>query len=242
MVLDRLTEHHDLDLFLMFSSVAALFGNAGQAPYCAGNLFLEALAHARRARGLPGQAIAWGTVGEVGYVARDEAVTRTVTRAGMRLLTAQQVRTALDELVGGPGVAMVWSHDGEFLRRIYPHLTTRRLGELVGADGVADDEYDDLTERLRQASVEDAIVLTADAIVDTLAGVLAVAPDRIDRGKPLDQLGVDSLMGAELVAKMRRRLGREIPVMRVISSGGIDDLARSLVNHFKSEEGHAQST
>jgi hypothetical protein len=49
-------------------------------------------------------------------------------------------------------------------------------------------------------------------------------------------------MGAELVAKMRRRLGREIPVMRVISSGGIDDLARSLVNHFKSEEGHAQST
>ncbi|MBB4912281.1 type I polyketide synthase [Actinophytocola algeriensis] len=242
MVLDRLTEHHDLDLFLMFSSVAALFGNAGQAPYCAGNLFLEALARARRARGLPGQAIAWGTVGEVGYVARDEAVTRTVTRAGMRLLTAQQVRTALDELVGGPGVAMVWSHDGEFLRRIYPHLTTRRLGELVGADGVADDEYDDLTERLRQASVEDAIVLTADAIVDTLAGVLAVAPDRIDRGKPLDQLGVDSLMGAELVAKMRRRLGREIPVMRVISSGGIDDLARSLVNHFKSEEGHAQST
>ncbi|MFC4852683.1 SDR family NAD(P)-dependent oxidoreductase [Actinophytocola glycyrrhizae] len=242
LVLDRLTGGHDLDLFLMYSSVAALFGNAGQAPYCAGNLFLEALARARRARGLPGQAIAWGIVGEVGFVARDEALTRTVTRAGLRLLSAQQVRTALDELVGGPDVAMVWSHDGEFLRRIYPHLTTRRLGELVGAGDVADDEYDDLTERLRQASVEDAIVLTADTIVNTLAEVLAVAPERIDRDKPLDQVGVDSLMGAELVAKMRRRLGREIPVMRVISSGGIDDLARSLATHFKAEEGRVQST
>jgi acyl transferase domain-containing protein/NADPH:quinone reductase-like Zn-dependent oxidoreductase/SAM-dependent methyltransferase/acyl carrier protein len=242
LVLDRLTEGRDLDLFLMYSSVAALFGNVGQAPYCAGNLFLEALARARRARGCAGQAIAWGTVGEVGYVARDEAVAKTVTRAGMRLLTARQVRTALDELVGGPDVAMVWSHDGEFLRRIYPHLTTRRLGELVGAGDVADDEYDDLTERLRQASVEEAITITGDTIVNTLAEVLTVTPDRIDRGKPLDQLGVDSLMGAELIAKMRRRLGREIPVMRVISSGGIDDLARSLVTHFKSEEGRVQST
>ncbi|WP_441297532.1 acyl carrier protein [Actinosynnema sp. ALI-1.44] len=54
--------------------------------------------------------------------------------------------------------------------------------------------------------MEDAIAVTADTIVTTLAEVLGVAPDRIDRNRPLDQLGVDSLMGAELIAKMRRRL------------------------------------
>ncbi len=236
LVLDRVTEGHDLDLFLMFSSAAGVVGNAGQAAYCAGNLFLEALARARRTRGLVGQTIVWGALGEVGYVARNEATAKTVTRAGVVLLSLHQVRQALDELVGGPEVAVVWSHDGEFVRRLYSHLTTPRLGELTGGERGDDDEYDDLADRLRAASQEDAIALAADTIVATLADVLGVDPERLDRNRPLDQLGVDSLMGAELIAKMRRRFGREIPLMRLVASSGIDDLARSLITYFKSEE------
>ncbi|WP_053732972.1 type I polyketide synthase [Nocardia sp. NRRL S-836] len=235
MVLDRLTRGHDLDLFLMFSSGAAVVGNAGQAAYCAGNLFLEALARARRTWGLAGQTIAWGALAEVGYIARNEATAKTVTRAGLALLPLRQVRQALDDLVGGPEVALVWSHDGQFLRRLYSHLTTPRLGELAGGEQAADDEDDDLLARLREASVDETIELVADHIVKSLAEVLGVAPDRIDRNRPLDQLGVDSLMGAELVTKMRRRFGREIPVMRVVASSGIDDLARSLATYFKTE-------
>jgi acyl transferase domain-containing protein/NADPH:quinone reductase-like Zn-dependent oxidoreductase/acyl carrier protein len=234
LVLDRVTSGQDLDLFLMISSAAAVVGNAGQAAYCAGNLFLEALARARRSRGLAGQAIAWGALAEAGYVARNETAARTVIRAGLALLSSRQARQALDELVGGPEVAFVWSHDGEVVRRLYPHLTTPRLGELTGGEHTMEAE-DDLLDRLREESVEEAIKLVADSIVKTLAEVLGVAPDRIHRNQPLDQLGVDSLMGAELVTKMRRRFGREIPIMRVIASSGIDDLARSLVTYFKAE-------
>jgi acyl transferase domain-containing protein/NADP-dependent 3-hydroxy acid dehydrogenase YdfG/acyl carrier protein len=233
-VLDRVTEGCELDLFLMFSSAAAFVGNAGQAAYCAGNLFLEAVARARRARGLTGQAIAWGALADVGYVSRDEATARMVTRAGLVLMPLSRVRQALDEVVGGPEVALVWSHDGDFVRRIYPHLTTPRLGDLVGGDNAGEAE-DDLLHRLRDGSSEEAVELIADAIVKMLAEVLGVAPERIARDKPLDQLGVDSLMGAELIGRMRRRLGREIPVMRVLASGGIDDLARSLAAHFRTE-------
>lgn len=236
LVLDRVTGGHALDLFLLISSAAAVFGNAGQAAYCAGNLFLEALARARRTRGLAGQAVAWGPLGEVGYLARNEATARTMTRAGLDLLSPDQVRQALDEVVGGPGVALVWSHDGEFLRRLYAHLTTPRLGELAGGEDAPDPGDDDVLRRLREAPAEEAIALAADTIVTTLAEVLGVAPERIDRGRPLDQLGVDSLMGAELIAKMRRRFGREVPLMRVVASSGIDDLARSLVTYFRTEE------
>ncbi|HET6501247.1 MAG TPA: SDR family NAD(P)-dependent oxidoreductase [Amycolatopsis sp.] len=236
LVLDRVTGGRVLDLFLMISSASALIGNAGQAAYCAGNVFLEALARARRARGLVGQAIAWGPLGEVGYVARNEATARAMMRAGMALVSPRQARQALDELVGGPEVALVWSHDGEFLRRLYSHLTTPRLGELAGGEQAPEAGDDDLLDRLREASLAEAIELTADAIVATLAEVLGVAPERIDRNRPLDQLGVDSLMGAELITKMRRRFGREVPLMRVVASSGIDDLARSLVSHFKTED------
>ncbi|WP_329791418.1 SDR family NAD(P)-dependent oxidoreductase [Lentzea sp. DG1S-22] len=236
MVLDRVTGRHDLDLFLLFSSGAAVVGNAGQAAYCAGNLFLEALARARRSRGLAGQTIAWGALGEVGYVARNEATAKTVVRAGLALLPLRSVRQALDELVGGPEVSLVWSHDGQFLRRLYSHLATPRLGELAGGEQAADGEDDDLLVRLREASVDEAVELVAEHIVKTLAEVLGVAPERVDRNRPLDQLGVDSLMGAELVTKMRRRFGREIPIMRVVASSGIDDLARSLATYFKTED------
>ncbi|MGH3973891.1 MAG: SDR family NAD(P)-dependent oxidoreductase, partial [Pseudonocardiaceae bacterium] len=69
-ILDAVTQHRQLDFFVLFSSMAALLGNLGQANYVAGNLFLEALARQRRGCGLPGQAIEWGAISEVGYVAR----------------------------------------------------------------------------------------------------------------------------------------------------------------------------
>ena len=53
-VLDRLTRQRSLDLFVIFSSVTAMFGNPGQTNYAAGNLYLEALVRARRQRRLAG--------------------------------------------------------------------------------------------------------------------------------------------------------------------------------------------
>jgi hypothetical protein len=56
--LHRLTDA--LDFFVLFSSMASVFGTPGQGNYAAANGFLDGLAHFRRARGQAGLSINWG--------------------------------------------------------------------------------------------------------------------------------------------------------------------------------------
>ena len=105
--LHELTKDKDLDAFVLFSSVAAAFGSAGQANYAAANTFLDALAQHRRAQGLAGQSIAWGLWQKQSGLTAElgEADIARFTTAGMIALSSQR---ALELLDGAAAIEEPW--------------------------------------------------------------------------------------------------------------------------------------
>ncbi|KAF9886588.1 hypothetical protein FE257_011360 [Aspergillus nanangensis] len=72
-----------LDFFVMTSSISAVLGNPGQANYCAGNSYLDALANYRRNHGLAASSIALPMVRDVGVVAENADIEVSLGRKGM---------------------------------------------------------------------------------------------------------------------------------------------------------------
>jgi hypothetical protein len=115
-LLHEATRHHNLDCFVMFSSISSVLGNAAQGNYAAANAVLDALAHHRQSLGLPALTINWGALGGQGYVARNERVAEYLARQGTTALMPAE------------GIALLES----FLDVGIPQaLAIRRLGQMA---------------------------------------------------------------------------------------------------------------
>ncbi|MFP1155715.1 SDR family NAD(P)-dependent oxidoreductase, partial [Mycobacterium sherrisii] len=96
--LHELTRDRDLSAFVLFSSMAGIVGSPGQGNYAAANSFLDALAAARRAQGLPGLSVAWGLWEQAsGMTAHlDERDKARMSRIGLAPMATEQALRLLD--------------------------------------------------------------------------------------------------------------------------------------------------
>jgi NADP-dependent 3-hydroxy acid dehydrogenase YdfG len=65
---------HDLDFFVLFSSISGIVGNPGQASYAAANTYLDAFVQFRHQAGLAASVLDVGAMGEVGYLENNPKV------------------------------------------------------------------------------------------------------------------------------------------------------------------------
>jgi len=129
--LDKVTQAKcpKLDYFVAFSSLTSGRGNAGQANYGYANSGMERICELRRAKGLPGLAIQWGPIGDVGIVA--EQLLASEEKADMMKLFAgillQRISSCLDVL-------------DRFMQTTHPVLASTVKADLEHDAGASEDE------------------------------------------------------------------------------------------------------
>lgn len=114
----------NLEHFVVFSSVACGLGNAGQTNYGMANAMMERIIEQRLHDELPGKAIQWGAIGDVGIVAEMLAGNNNVRVLGLLPQRIDNCLAMLDELMCGDAAVV--------LSMVVPHKEQAKKLDLVG--------------------------------------------------------------------------------------------------------------
>jgi NAD(P)-dependent dehydrogenase (short-subunit alcohol dehydrogenase family) len=248
-----LTRHLRLDFFVMYSSVASVFGSAGQANHAAANAFMDALAVYRRAQGLPAHSIGWGGWTSIGAAADPRLHDRLIQK-GVGSITPERGLEMLDALMHSAPAhvlacpiewprllrhqrdAVLFRH----MRNLSPQSSFSTLASTAASPAPTVVERSapgavrtDWLKALRDAQParRDDMLLTF--VGEQVASVIGMPEGiSVDPSQPLNELGLDSLMAVEL----RNRLGsglelqRSLPATLVFDRPTITALAGHLGN------------
>jgi NADPH:quinone reductase-like Zn-dependent oxidoreductase/thioesterase domain-containing protein/acyl carrier protein len=218
-----------LDYFVMFSSVSALLGAAGQSNYAAANSFLDALAHYRRAQRLPALTVNWGALGEVGILERNPQVAERLARRGMQAITPAQANAILGWLLQGSatqiGVLRVdW---GLMAQSDSAALAAPKFAELLaGAGAETTRESPEFRYLNLAAPPAERMALVLAGVRESAAKVLRSPSGKLDVRRPLRDLGLDSLMAFELLNRLELSMGIALPSSSLSATASIQSVAR----------------
>jgi thioesterase domain-containing protein len=197
LALHDLTKDKPLRAFVLFSSFAGIAGSAGQANYAAANAGLDALAHHRRARGLPGLSIAWGFWADRGTMTShlDDAALGRIGRLGLQPIASDEGLALFDRALASE------------LAVVAPIRLDRRV---LGARPASSPRVD--LGELSSLPAEERIEALARLVRDEAALQIGLSgADGLRLDVSLLELGMNSLMAIEIRKRLSTALGIAVP-------------------------------
>jgi NAD(P)-dependent dehydrogenase (short-subunit alcohol dehydrogenase family)/acyl carrier protein len=209
-LLDQLFDDDSLDAFVLFSSIAGVWGSGGQSAYAAANGFLDGLATLRRAAGVHAVSIAWGPWAG-GGMGEDHG--DYLRRRGLRPMQPETALRALREAVEGDAAEVVVADvDWE---RFLQAFTSGRPSPLLSAFAPVEEKTDAIpkTDAIQRLGGPDLAAQLRALVRAQVAAVLGHGSEQaIDLDTPFSELGMDSLAAVDLRNAVSAHTGVTVPV------------------------------
>ncbi len=221
--LHQLSQSHQLDFFILFSSIASLFGSSAQANYTSANAFLDALAYSRQKMGLPALTINWGAWDEIGLASRQK--NREFAIQGMESIHPDTAIEILAQLLRRMptqiGVANInWNNSN--YNTFFAEFSTKKVTQTAPIFN------NNKTQLLAKVRRDVAFIL----------GVKDSDKIEIDRG--FTELGMDSLNSLELIARLQHSYDCKLPSTLAFDypniSAIVDYLAKKILSETSIKE------
>ncbi|WTL70186.1 type I polyketide synthase [Streptomyces sp. NBC_01518] len=224
--LDELTRQlvPDLDAFVVYSSVSAVFLGAGTGSYAAANAFMDGLMARRRADGLPALSLAWGPWEQSSGMGADLdelARSRMNRRGGVQPLSADEGLALFDAaLLSDRSLLVPAKLDLHALRAAatagagVPSLLRDlvRPARRQAARGATQDGGSGLAARLAGLAPAEREALLLDLVRTRVAAVLGHAgAAKVVAERAFKDAGFDSLTSVELRNRLREATGLSLP-------------------------------
>ena len=240
-LLHKYLKDEPIEHFVLFSSVADLVTTAGQTNYAAGNAFLDALAHHRRANGLPALSINWGPWA-TGMVKELDLIEHYRLRRGMNCILPEVGMNILDRVIGQDvSQIMVCEVDWPLALPWYPSEPPL-FAHLAKKEDNKNDE-DNVSFEILFKNADEAFrkVIVEEQLTELIAKVLRCKPSQVELNSSLNALGIDSIMATELRNKIAFHFGHSLTIVKLLSGSTIMQLAEALLEGLSESIGEAEN-
>ncbi|WP_192349040.1 type I polyketide synthase [Algoriphagus sp. Y33] len=241
--LHQLSKPHDLDCFILYSSVSALWGSVNLSHYTAANFFMDAVSQYRSGAGQKTLSIDWGPWDEVGMSAKP-AEREVLDKMGFKLMPPQEALNAMELQLGtGRPLSLISKINWEKYRSFIDFTLQPSLFEQVAKTSIsaAPEASRDHLDSILQSSPTKARELIEEVVRTELRSVMLIESiDEIPDDKRFNFLGMDSLMAILMASKLEQyfriklpnTLAYNYPHIRAVS----DHLFELVYNPLKTEE------
>lgn len=230
--LDRVSAIDTLDCFIGFSSIASVWGSAGNFHYSAANQVVDAVIQHRRLQGKPGMVVNWGPWQASGMVTEDS-----------KSLADQRGLLAMDKSVACKVFVRLFNSDRRqtivadiHWEKLYPLLSLTSVASMVqamaprkkAADVSLDQNDLDFKQHWSTLPEQTREKELLTYLRHQLARALHTDAEQIDITQPLINMGIDSLMAVEFRQRVTQVTQVDIPVVIVLGGADLQTLAKRL--------------